>query len=198
MRSMIARCMSFGGAATVFTATLIALAAIPAAAHDRSWPGKKLSVAMPEAKSFAQRNASLASAQVDWVETALGEPVRSEDKTPAFFVATDAAGKSAGVVLFLDARGANGKIELGLVLDPAGRILRVVLYEHSEPASVSDRKFLDQLAGKTAASKLKIGVDLEAPDESKQSGQAIASAAKRGALLAMAALGVGSPTAVAP
>ncbi len=177
-------------ALTVVAATVFLLVATTATAHDRTWPGKKLGKALPQAKSFVQRVASLGPAQVAWVETALGEPIRSEDKAPTFYVGTGADGRSVGVVVFVDATGDNGKIEIGVALDPAGRLVNVVLYEHSE-RGVDDRAFLDQLTGKTAASKLKVGDDIQANDDSKHAAQAIASAAKRGALLAMAALGLG-------
>lgn len=180
--------MRFG---KVLTATVFALAATSSTAHERSWPGKKLDKALPEAKSFVQKVSSLSPAQVAWVENALGEPIRNEDKSPVFYVGTGPDGRSVGIVVFIDASGANGKIEQGVVLDPSGRIVRVVLYEHSEGGGVEERAFLDQLAGKTAASKLKIGDDVQANDAIKRSGQAIASGAKRGALLAMASLGIG-------
>lgn len=184
-------------ALAIFSAAVLALAALSATAHDRTWPGQKLAKALPEAKSFVQRISSLDPAQVAWAEKALGEPLRTEDKAPVFYVGAGKDGRSVGVVTFLDASGENGKIELGVALDPAGRIVRVTLFEHGESGGVEDRAFLDQLVGKTAASPLKIGVDLRTNDDIKRSGQAIASAAKRGALLAMAALGVGQK-AVAP
>lgn len=160
-------------------------------AHQRGWPGKRLAEAMPEAKQFSQKQMSLSSSQVGWVEKNLGGPIGTEDKTPAFYVGTDAGGRSIGVVFFLDTAGTNGKIEIGLAMKPDGSVVRVVLYEQSESASVASSGFLGQFAGKTAVDKLKVGADVTAPKGDEKIAQIIATATRRGLLLATAGLRLG-------
>lgn len=164
----------------------------PANAHDRSWPGQKLAEVLPEAVSFTSRPASLTPAQVQWVESALGEPIRAEDRSPNFYVGTDKAAKPVGVVVFLDADGANGKIEMGESLDPAGKILHVVVFDNGESPAVSKPEFLGQFAGKTANDPFRVGSDVTAPATGAASAQVIATAARRGTLLAAAALRLGA------
>lgn len=162
-----------------------------ALAHDRSWPGQKLAATLPEATTYTQRQTTLTPAQVQWVEAALGEPIRTEDRTPALYIGTGKDTRSVGVVVFLDADGANGKIEMGEALDPTGKILRVVLFENGESPAVGKAEFLGQFTGKTANEAFKVGADLTAPTTGGAAAQTIATATRRGALLATAALQLG-------
>ncbi|MFZ5477619.1 MAG: hypothetical protein ACOZNI_12655 [Myxococcota bacterium] len=161
------------------------------AAHDRSWPAKKLAALLPEAANFAQKQVQFTPAQLGWLEKNLGKPVRTEDRAPFFYVGTDAGGRSLGVVVLLDADGVNGKIEMGEAIDPAGKLLRVVLFEHGEGAAVEKRLFLDQFSGKSANDRFRVGEDLTAPESAAKSAQVVADAARRGLLMAMAGLRLG-------
>lgn len=169
--------------------------ALPAGgrAHDRTWPAKKLAAALPEATSFAQKQVQFTAAQLAWLEKNTGAPVRTEDRAPFFYVGTNAKGRSVGVVVLLDADGVNGKIEMGEAIDPDGKLLRVVLFEHGEGAAVEKRAFLDQFKGKPASDRFRVGEDLTAPESAARSAQIVADAARRGLLMGMAGLGLGKP-----
>lgn len=170
----------------------LALVAGPASAHQRSWPGKRLAETFPEAQKFTLKQVVLTPDQVSWIEKNLGEAVRTEDRSPTFYVATGKEGRSAGVVLFLDAAGTNGKIELGLSVDPEGKVLRVVLFENAESSAVTSESFLSQFKGKKAADKLEVGEDVDAPSGNERGAQILATAVRRGLLLTMAGLRLGT------
>lgn len=163
-------------------------------AHDRSWPGRRLAEALPEAASYTARPVTLSAPQIAWAETALGSPLRTEDRAATFYVGVDAAGAPVGVVVFLDADGVNGKIEMADAIAPNGKLLHVVLYDNAEPPAVAKAEFLTQFIGKSAADHFMVGMDVTAPAGAEKSAQAIATAARRGALMATAGLGVGAPT----
>ncbi len=160
-------------------------------AHSRTWPGKQLGEALPEAATFAQKQASLTTEQISWVEKNLGEALRTEDRTPSFYLGTSKDGAIVGTAIFIDAIGVNGKIEMGLAIDSAGQVMRVVLFEHSESSRLAANAFLKQFAGKKAAQKFKVGVDVTSPSGDEKSAQIVATAVRRGLLLAMAGLRLG-------
>ena len=171
--------------------SLLAISA-PAGAHDRSWPGRKLAEALPEAASYTARPHALTAEQIAWAEKALGSPLRTEDRSPTFYIGLDAAGAAVGVVVFLDADGVNGKVEMGDGLGTDGKLRHVVLFENAEPPAVGRPEFLTQFAGKAPGDMFMVGMDLTAPEGTEKSAQIIATAARRGALLAAAGLGLGA------
>jgi hypothetical protein len=164
-----------------------------AQAHQRSWPGKKLSETLPAGKNFVQKQVTLNAAQIKWVENGLGEKIQTEDSTPSFYSTNLAVGQASSWVVFLDATGANGKIEIGLALDPTGKIINVALLDGSESKDVQAPTFLKQFVGKTGTEKFKVGEDIRSPAGQNGAAQAIATGVRRGLLLAMAALSVGAP-----
>ena len=177
---------------TILVLVTAAIAPHNASAHQRTWPGKRLAEMMPAANKFTERKVTLTGDQVKWVEKTLGESIRTEDKTPSFFVAVDGKGRGLGVVVFVDTTGENGKIEVGVAIDLAGMATKVALFEHSESSTVASKDFLGKLAGKKAVDKFKIGDDVKAPSGGGKAGQAIASATRRALLLAMAGLRLGT------
>jgi len=160
-------------------------------AHERGWPGKRLAQTLPEAETFALKETALTGAQVAWLEKNLGESVRTEDRRPRFYVGAAKGGAPAGSVVFLDATGTNGKVEMGLAIAPSGEILRVILFEHSEPGALASKAFLRQFTGKKAADHFRVGHDVEAPPKHKKGAQILATTVRRGLLLAMAGLRLG-------
>ena len=180
---VIAICLMFVG---------LVVASRPAEAHQRTWPGQRLAATMPSAAKFTERQVVLTAAQLAWVEKALGEPVRADDRKPYFYVGVDASGRSLGVVVFLDATGENDKLELGVAIDRVGVVMAVVVFENSESGSVTTKAFLGQFVGKRAADKFKVGADVKEAKGAPIAAQAIASAVRRGLLLAMAALRLGA------
>ncbi len=157
-------------------------------AHQRTWPGKRLAEVMPSASKFTERAVTLRADQVAWVEKSLGEGIRTEDKTPSFYVGVDDKGRSIGVVVFVDATGDNGKIEIGVAIDPSGAVMKVSMFEHSESGAVSSKEYLGEFTGKKAGDKFKLGEDVKAPSGGGKAGQAIATATRRALLLVMAGL----------
>ncbi len=161
-------------------------------AHQRTWPGKRLAEVIPSASKFTERVVTLRADQIAWVQKSLGEAIRTEDKTPSFYVALDGKGRSLGAVVFVDATGDNGKIEVGVGIDPSGAVLNVALFEHSESGAVSSKGFLGQFTGKKAGDKFKLGDDVKAPSGGGKAAQAIATATRRTLLLAMAGMRLGT------
>ncbi|HLG21316.1 MAG TPA: hypothetical protein VI382_00770, partial [Candidatus Manganitrophaceae bacterium] len=103
------------------------LAGPSAWAHQRGWPGKRLSQTYPEAVKFTSRQAGLSAEQIGRIEQALGERVEAESRAPTFYPAFDKAGEKIGFVLFADQAGENGPIEMGVAVDPQGRVRHVVI-----------------------------------------------------------------------
>ena len=162
-------------------------------AHQKSWPGKKLSATFPAGKNFVQKQVTLNAAQIKWVENGLGEKIRTEDSTPVFYATTSADAPASIWVVFLDATGANGKIEMGVAVSSAGKVINVAVLDSSESKDLQTLSFLKQFVGKVGTEKFKVGDDVRAPEGQSVAAQAIASTVRRGLLLAMAALNVGSP-----
>jgi hypothetical protein len=179
----------------IFILSLMTLTLITtnANAHQKSWPGKKLSETFPDGKNFVQKQVTLNAAQIKWVENGLGEKIRAEDSTPVFYSTTSTAGAASSWVVFVDATGANGKIEMGVAFDSSGKVINLAMLDSSESKDVQASSFLKQFVGKVGTEKFKVGEDIRAPEGQSSAAQAIAMGVRRGLLLAMAALGVGSP-----
>ncbi|MFZ5471556.1 MAG: hypothetical protein ACOZIN_19190 [Myxococcota bacterium] len=179
-------------ALTAWLVLTLGLAPALAEAHQRSWPGKRLAEAMPEAKKFTQKQVVLGTAQIEWIEKTLGSRIGTEDKNPTFYIGTGSDGRTMGVVFFLDVAGENGEVEMGVAMTPAAAVQRVVLYEHSEPSSVASKEFLSKLEGKKAADPFRVGEDVKAPAGAEKSAQALATGVRRALLIAMAGLRLGT------
>lgn len=172
----------------------MALLTLPALAHQRSWPGKRLAESLPGTNKFTLKQVSLAGEQIAWVEKNLGEAVGTADKIPSFYKAEGKGGSDLGVVQFLDVNGANGNIEMSLVIDPSGKVIRVLMFEYSDGKELASAKFLDQFAGKKGGDKFQVGGDVIAPQGREKVAQRIATAVRKGLLLAMAGLRLGVKT----
>lgn len=159
-------------------------------AHSPVWPGKQLSQVLPEATTFEKKQAVMTPAQVVWFENNLGESIRTEDRNPLFYVGVNQS-QVVGTVIFIDALGVNGDIEMGMAINQNGEVMKVVLFEHSEGASLSQDLFLKQFEGKKAPHKFKVGADVVSPKGSEKSAQIIATAVRRGLLLGLATLRLG-------
>ena len=79
-----------------------------------------------------------------------------------------------------------------MAIDPAGAVMKVAMFEHSESGAVSSTEYLGQFTSKKAGDKFKLGDDVKAPSGAVKAGQAIATATRRTLLLAMAALRLGT------
>ncbi len=157
-------------------------------AHDLVWPGDKLKTLYPEAETFEQKNLYISDQQRAALEKKLGGSLPEEDLKPSVYFAIirsgpDARPRKAAVLLFVDAPGENGKIEMGVVVSGRGELIRVHVFENKEPEMLSRPDFLKQFEGKKASDKFQVGSDIQAPAGTVRSAQAIAYGARRGLLI---------------
>jgi len=182
---MSTRCPSIASVCLV----IFLLAAVDLAmAHDTVWPGDKLQILAPAAASFEQRNLYLADQQRQRLEAALGTALPVEDLQPSIYFSIvkktpDGPSKRDEVILFVDADGKEGKIEIGSVITGQGRLARVHLFENKEDQSLVAADFLGQFSGKSAAEPFVVGRDITAPAGQEESARAIAAAVRRSLLL---------------
>lgn len=157
-------------------------------AHDLIWPGEKLKILFPEAVSFEQKNLYVSDAQRSQIEKTLGSRLPDEDLKPSIYLAVVQSSpgsqpRKAAAMMFIDAYGEGGKIEMGVVVNGKGDLVKIQIFENNEPEILSQKEFLKQFEGKKASSPFKTGVDITAPPGKDRSAQAIASGARRGMLI---------------
>jgi len=156
--------------------------------HDLAWPAEKLSALFPKAESFEQKNLFISDEQHKNIENALGNRLPEEDLQPSIYLAIvrsspDTPPKKAAAIIFIDAYGKGGKIEMGIVVSGRGELMKVLIFENSEAQSIRQPAFLEQFSGKKAGEPFKTGKDISFPKLEEKSAQAIASGAKRGLLI---------------
>ena len=171
-----------------FLVLLLLFPVCSAPAHDLVWPGEKLKTLYPEAETFEQKNLYISDQQRAALEKKLKGSLPEEDLKPSVYFAIvrsgpDARPRKAAVLLFVDAHGENGKIEMGVAVSGKGELISVHVFENKEPAKLSSPDFLKQFEGKKASDTFQIGSDIQAPAGTERSAQAIASGARRGLLL---------------
>ncbi len=157
-------------------------------AHDLVWPSEKLKTLYPTAVSFEQKNLYVSDEQRAAIEKTLGGRLPEEDLRPSIYFAVvkerpDTSPKKAAAIIFIDAQGGGGKIEMGVVVSGRGELMTVHLFENKEPEAVSQPVFLKQFKGKKASEPFKIGTDITSPRGAEKSAHAIASGARRGILI---------------
>lgn len=153
--------------------------------HDLVWPGEKLKALFPQAESFEQKNLYVSDEQRANIEKALGVKLPDEDLKPSIYLAVvrntpDAPVRKAGAIMFIDAQGDGGKIEMGVVVSGKGDLAKVLIFENKESPKLIDPSFIKQFEGKKASDLFKAGNDIKAPAGMDKAAQAIASGAKRG------------------
>jgi hypothetical protein len=156
-------------------------------AHDLVWPGEKLKTLYPAAVSFEQKNFYVSDQQKAEIERTLGARLPEEDLKPSIYFAVvkdrpESSPRKAAAIIFIDAYGEGGKIEMGVVVSGKGELANVHLFENKEPEAISRPAFLKQFKGKKASDLFKVGADINAPAVTK-SAQAVASGARRGLLI---------------
>jgi hypothetical protein len=114
--------------------------------------------------------------------------LQEEDIKPSIYLAivkatSDSPPKKAAAMIFIDAFGEGGKIEMGVVVGSKGDIARIVLFENRESEKFNQQAFLKQFEGKKASDLFQVGSDIAAPAGKEKTAQAIASGAKRGLLI---------------
>ena len=157
-------------------------------AHDLVWPGEKLKILFPQASSFEQKNLYVSDEKKAILEKALGGRLPEEDLKPSIYLAIvkgspEAAPKKAAAIIFIDEHGEGGKIEMGVVVNGKGELLKVHIFENKEPEAISKPAFLKQFEGKKESDPFKVGTDITAPGAAVKSAQAVASGARRGLLV---------------
>lgn len=161
--------------------------------HQKGWPGRRLGQTYPEAAKFTSRQAGLSAEQIGRIEQALGERIEAESRAPTFYPAFNKAGEKIGFVLFADQAGENGPIEMGVAVDPQGRVRHVVILSSREDKKVSQSSFLDQFKGKTAKDPLKIGADIIPVAGAGKTSQAVANGVRKALLIKQEVFGEQMP-----
>lgn len=156
--------------------------------HDLVFPAEKLKTLFPSAHSFEQKNLYISDEQRARIEGLLKSRLPEEDLKPSIYLAIvkdrpETPPRKAAAIIFIDAQGEKGKIEMGVVVGEKGELLKVHLFENKEPDQLTRPAFLKQFEGKKAADSFKVGSDITAPDAVAKSGQAVASGARRGILI---------------
>lgn len=156
--------------------------------HDLVWPGEKLKTMFSQAELFEQKNLYVSDEQRAHIEKALGSTLPEEDLKPSIYLAVvrDTPGappRKASAMMFIDAYGEGGKIEIGVVVGGKGAIQKIYVFENKESEKVTSQTFLKQFAGKKASDAFKVGADITAPSGKEKPAQAIASGARRGMLI---------------
>ncbi len=156
--------------------------------HDPVFPAEKLKTLFPLALSFEQKNLYISDEQRAMIEGQLKSRLPEEDLRPSIYLAIvkdhpDSPPQKAAAIIFIDARGEGGKIEIGIVVSGRGKLIRVHVFENKEPEKLSRSDFLRQFEGKKASDMFQVGSDIQAPAGTEGSAQAIASGARRGLLI---------------
>ncbi len=154
-------------------------------AHDTVWPGEKLKALFTHAESFEQKNLYISDEERKAIEKTLGSALPEEDLKPSVYLAVirsspDAPARKGAAIMFIDAYGEGGKIEMGVVVGGKGELMKVRIFENSEPREVTQQIFLKQFEGKKVTDSFRVGQDVFAPSGLEKSAQAIASGARRG------------------
>ena len=157
-------------------------------AHDLVWPGEKLKTLYPQAVSFEQKNLYVSDEQKASIEKALGSRLQEEDMKPSIYFAVvkaDAGStpRKAAAIVFIDAAGQNGKVEIGVVVNGKSEISRILIFENNESPKIIQQAFIRQFEGKKASDPFRIGSDIAAPAGTEKTAEAIASGARRGLLI---------------
>jgi len=150
-------------------------------------PKEELKVLFPAVTSFSARDCKPSKAQQTAIEQQVGLKLTDDDLHNKCVVALHKTpeGKTAsvGVAWFTHVEGTKGDLEVGLALDPQGKVLRVAVYEHQESNAIKGQDFLQQFAGKSPDDPFRIGQDLRAAAGDARGSQLAATAFRKAALV---------------
>lgn len=177
----------------LFRPVLLAIAlgvasATGAIAHDLVWPGEKLEAMYPEATSFDQKNLYVSDEQKVRIQATLGRTLPEEDLKPSIYLVIvkatpEARARRVAALMFIDAWGRGGKIEMGVGINGKGTVSNVRVFENKEEAPLDGSPFLDQLQGKTKSDAFQVGADLQTMGVDKKTATAIAEGTRRGVVI---------------
>ena len=170
-----------------FAVFILVLPLLPLMAHESGFPSATLKKVFPDASGFTARKKTLTPEQVKKVEQDSGSKVQRNDNPLTYYVAVKGQ-DPLGSVIMLDLKGTKGGIDLALGVKRDGSVHKLVVVENADDKALSQPAFLDQLAGKTSQSPLKVGQDVKFSGDAK-SAQAVLNAVHRGLLLLAAAQG---------
>lgn len=171
-----------------FVVAALLFSAVPSFAHDQVFPAEKLKILFPQAESFEQKNLYVSDDQRSRIEGLLGYKLPDEDMKPSVYFAIvrntpDSPPRKGAAIMFIDAYGEGGKIEIGVVISSKGELAKIHVFENKESEKVTRQSFLRQFEGKKPSEVFKVGADITAPTGKERSAQAIASGARRGLLI---------------
>jgi hypothetical protein len=147
--------------ALLSTLLVVASLSVPAQAHDKSWPAKRLARTWDGADKFTSRQFALTGAQIAKIGK-LGLEIGVEEKNPTLYFAQfkkDGSGEpaTAGAIIFIDEYGANGLMEVSVGVNTEGAVTQLSLWEHSENKAIAADEFLEQFHGKTFSDSFEAG-----------------------------------------
>ncbi len=131
-------------------------------AHDLVWPGAKLKALFPKAESFEQKNLYVSDDQRAALEKAIGTRLPEEDLKPSIYLAVvkgrpEGPAKKVAAIIFSDAYGEGGRIEIGVVVGGKGEIIRIRLFENKESQKINQPDFLNSSRVRRLQTPLKSG-----------------------------------------
>ncbi|MBI2815673.1 MAG: hypothetical protein HYX72_01915 [Acidobacteria bacterium] len=170
-----------------FAVFILLLPLLPLMAHESGFPSETLKKVFPDASGFTARKKTLTPEQVKKVEQESGSKVQRNDNPLTYYVAVKGQ-DPLGSVVMLDTKGTKGGIDLALGVKRDGSVHKLVVVENGDDKALGQPAFLDQVAGKTSQSPLKVGQDVKFSGDAK-SAQAVLNAVHRGLLLLAAAQG---------
>jgi hypothetical protein len=172
--------------AAILLGAVLMLWASSAWAHEAEWPGKRLAVVFPKAKKFKSQQVTLTAEQVARIEKETGTRIEGENKAPKFYIAYGDSEKSEsgkqpiGAVVFIDAVGQRGSMEINVVITPEGALHSVSLWESKESKQLQSKEFLKQFMGKKATDAFQVGKDVVPAAGALKASQAVSTSAKLG------------------
>lgn len=165
---------------SIFLTALFILFTSVSHAHEKKWPERRLRQTWPEAQSFTSKQVSLSSSQVADLAKE-GVKIDSRQRSPIFYFAQAKGGtpdKPLGVILFIDALGSTGVIEVSVAMGANGQVAKVDLWEHSENPSLAKPEFLNQFVGKSSSDSFTINSDYKPVAGAMKASEAVANATR--------------------
>lgn len=196
----------------VLTSALLALALLatrPASAHLAnfgSWEVTRdyLGELFEGADRFLAKKHQFTDTQVERIEATLGFELYPEDREPTFYVAVDedhGRKKFLGVAMFIDPRvepkvleGRPLRLEVGIAVDPQGKVAAVRVFDYRGDLTLTKPKFLSQFHGMKLGDEFTMddNEELTPVDGQEQESQLIANAVHEALYLMKISLGKSS------
>ena len=165
------------------SATIILALVFSAQGHEKKWPEKRLKQVWPTAQSFTSKQISLTSTQISQLE-AEGVKIGSSDRGPTFYFAQEKVPssdktKTIGIILFVDAIGANGVMEISVSMGGDGKTKKINIWEHSENSLIAKDDFLKQFIDKTSKDSFRANKDYQSVPDAIKASEAVAKAVEK-------------------